>query len=104
MLNSILSAEISLTQYIICELTAMALGFGTALIFLVRDKHTSTFSQSLALLPGAVTLVIMLVNSPWSASAAPPAPPRRSRACSWRWPSAWPAAWAMWAWRSSSLC
>ena len=62
MLNSIRSAEISLTQYIICELTAMALGFGTALIFLVRDKHTSTFSQSLALLPGAVTLVIMLVN------------------------------------------
>ena len=62
MLNSILSAEISLTQYIICELTAMVLGFGTALIFLVRDKHTSTFSQSLALLPGAVTLVIMLVN------------------------------------------
>jgi uncharacterized membrane protein YhiD involved in acid resistance len=62
MLNSILSAEITLTQFLICELTAMILGFGTSLIFQVRDKHTSTFSQSLALLPGAVTLVIMLVN------------------------------------------
>ena len=62
MLNSILTPEITLMQYIICELTAMVLGFGTSLIFLARDKHTSTFSQSLALLPGVVTLVIMLVN------------------------------------------
>ena len=57
MLNSILTAEITLKQYLICELVAMALGFGTSLVFLARDKHTSTFSQSLALLPGAVTLV-----------------------------------------------
>ena len=62
MLNSILTAELSLTQFLICELTAMILGFGTALIFLVRDRHTGAFSQSLALLPGVVTLVIMLVN------------------------------------------
>lgn len=62
MLNSILSAELTLTQFLICELTAMVLGFGTALIFLVRDRHTGAFSQSLALLPGVVTLVIMLVN------------------------------------------
>ena len=62
MLNSILSAQITLPQFLICELTAMVLGFGTALIFLARDKHTNTFSQSLALLPGVVTLVIMLVN------------------------------------------
>ena len=62
MLNSILTAELSLTQFLICELTAMVLGFGTALIFLVRDRHTGAFSQSLALLPGVVTLVIMLVN------------------------------------------
>ena len=62
MLNSILSAQITLPQFLICELTAMVLGFGTALIFLARDKHSNTFSQSLALLPGVVTLVIMLVN------------------------------------------
>ena len=62
MLNSILSAEITLTQYLICELTAMVLGFGTSLIFRARDRHTGAFSQSLALLPGVVTLVIMLVN------------------------------------------
>ena len=62
MLNSILSAQISLPQFLICELTAMVLGFGTALVFLVRDRHTNAFSQSLALLPGVVTLVIMLVN------------------------------------------
>ena len=62
MLNSILSAQITLVQFLICEATAMVLGFGTSLIFRTRDKHTSTFSQSLALLPGVVTLVIMLVN------------------------------------------
>ena len=62
MLNSILSAQITLPQFLICELTAMVLGFGTALVFLVRDRHTNAFSQSLALLPGVVTLVIMLVN------------------------------------------
>lgn len=62
MLNSILSAQITLPQFLICELTAMVLGFGTALVFLARDRHTNAFSQSLALLPGVVTLVIMLVN------------------------------------------
>ena len=62
MLNSILSAQISLPQFLICELTAMVLGFGTSLVFLARDRHSNTFSQSLALLPGVVTLVIMLVN------------------------------------------
>ena len=62
MLNSILTAEMTLSQFLICELTAMALGFGMSLIFLIRDRHTGAFSQSLALLPGVVTLVIMLVN------------------------------------------
>ena len=62
MLNSVLSAQITLPQFLICELTAMALGFGTSLIFMARDRHTGAFSQSLALLPGVVTLVIMLVN------------------------------------------
>jgi uncharacterized membrane protein YhiD involved in acid resistance len=52
----------TLSAFVICELTAMALGFGTALVFLVKDRHTSAFSQALALLPGVVTLVIMLVN------------------------------------------
>ena len=62
MLNSILAPEITLVQYLVCELTAMVLGLGTSLVFLARDKHTSAFTQSLALLPGVVTLVIMLVN------------------------------------------
>ena len=62
MLNSILTAEMTLSQFLICELTAMALGFGISLIFLIRDRHTGAFSQALALLPGVVTLVIMLVN------------------------------------------
>ena len=62
MLNSILSPEMTLPAFLICELTAMALGFGTSLVFLVKDKHTGAFSQSLALLPGVVTLIIMLVN------------------------------------------
>ncbi|MBR5094291.1 MAG: DUF4956 domain-containing protein [Oscillospiraceae bacterium] len=62
MLDSILSAEMTLSAFLICELTAMVLGFGVALVYLFRDRHTGAFSQSLALLPGVVTLVIMLVN------------------------------------------
>ena len=62
MLNSILSAEMTLTAFLICEFTAVVLGFGTALVFLVKDRHTGAFSQALALLPPVVSLVIMLVN------------------------------------------
>lgn len=62
MLNSILSAEMTFTSFLLCELTAVVLGFGTALIFLVKDRHTGAFSQALALLPPVVSLVIMLVN------------------------------------------
>ena len=72
MLNSILSAQISLPQFLICELTAMVLGFGTSLVFLARDRHSNTFSQSLALLPGVVTLVILLVNGNIGAGLAAP--------------------------------
>ncbi len=62
MLNSVLSPEMTLSAFLICELTAMVLGLGTALVFLVKDRHTGAFSQALALLPGVVSLVIMLVN------------------------------------------
>ena len=62
MLDSILSAEMTLPAFLICEVCAMVLGFGVALIYRFRDKHTGAFSQSLALLPAAVSLVIMLVN------------------------------------------
>ena len=62
MLDSILSAEMTLPAFLICEVCAMVLGFGVALVYRFRDKHTGAFSQSLALLPAAVSLVIMLVN------------------------------------------
>lgn len=62
MLNSILSPSMTLSAFLICELTAMALGLGTALIFRFRDQHSGAFSQALALLPPVVSLVIMLVN------------------------------------------
>ena len=62
MLNSILSTQTTLATFLICEGVAMILGLGTALIFRATDRHSGAFSQSLALLPPIVSLVIMMVN------------------------------------------
>ena len=61
-MNSIIGAQISLSSFLICLFTALALGFLRALVFTRRTSHSSAYAQSLALLPAVVTLVIMMVN------------------------------------------
>lgn len=48
--------------FFICLGTAIVLGVLAALVFSAKDFHSSSWIQSIALLPPIVTLVIMMVN------------------------------------------
>ena len=52
----------TLPAFLICLCSAGVLGFAAARVFSFRDRHTGAFTQSLALLPPIVALVIMMVN------------------------------------------
>ena len=60
--NSIITVPISLPQFIACICTALVLGLLGSMTFFYRKFHTGSLAVTLALLPGAVTVVIMLVN------------------------------------------
>lgn len=62
MLNSIITLPITLPTLLICLVTAIALGIFTALVFSFRQHHSKSFMLTLALLPMAVCIVIMMVN------------------------------------------
>lgn len=61
-MNSILTTPLQLTTLITLLATAMILGVLTALVFMFRCQHTTSYGIALALLPMVVCLVIMLVN------------------------------------------
>lgn len=60
--NSIITVPISFPQFIACICTALVLGVLGSMTFFYRKFHTGSLAVTLALLPGAVTVVIMLVN------------------------------------------
>ena len=62
MLNSIIPAEMTIVPFLICVITSMVLGVLAALVFGAKNYHSGSWSQSLAMLPPVVTLVIMMVN------------------------------------------
>ena len=62
MLSSIISGTLSLTTLVICLGTAMVLGVLSAMVFMWRCEHSTSYAIALALLPMVVCLVIMLVN------------------------------------------
>ena len=62
MFNSVIASPMTLTAFLICELSALALGFLTALVFTRGERHSGAYAQTLALLPPVVALVIMMVN------------------------------------------
>ena len=51
-----------ITTFLACIGAALALGIGTALIFQFKTKHTASMAITLAIMPPAIALVIMLVN------------------------------------------
>ena len=62
MLNSVLSTEITLVSFLICIFSSIVLGVLAALVFNAGSNHSGSWTQSIAMLPSVVTLVIMLVN------------------------------------------
>lgn len=61
---------ITLGTFLICIASALVLGTVMALMYGFKNQHTSSFSVTLALLPGAVAVVIMLVNGNLGAGVA----------------------------------
>lgn len=70
MLNSIIQLPLTLETLLTILLTAVVLGILTALVFLFRGRHSSSFALTLALLPVAVSLIILLVNGNLGAGIA----------------------------------
>ena len=62
MLNSIIGTELTLSTFFICTAVSLALGIGLALVGMYRAHSTQSFAITIAVLPMAVQLVIMLVN------------------------------------------
>ena len=70
MLNSVIAGSVTIGSFLICLFSAIALGVLTALAFTYKTKHTSSLAMSLAIMPAAVALVIMLVNGNIGAGVA----------------------------------
>lgn len=62
MLNSIIGTELTLSTFFICTAVSLVLGIGLALVGMYRARSTQSFAITIAILPMAVQLVIMLVN------------------------------------------
>ena len=70
MLNSIIQLLLTLETLLTILLTAVMLGILTSLVFMFRSRHSSSFALTLALLPVAVSLIILLVNGNLGAGIA----------------------------------
>ena len=70
MLDSILTSGITLTTFLICTAVSLILGVGTALVSMYKAKSTQSLAVTLAILPAAVQVVIMLVNGNIGAGVA----------------------------------
>lgn len=64
------STGITLGAFLICIFSALVLGTVMSLVYGFKNQHSSSFSVTLALLPGAVAVVIMLVNGNLGAGVA----------------------------------
>mgnify|MGYP004454010735 FL=1 len=62
MFNSIITVPITLTQFVICIITALVLGVLASVVFTLKNSHSGSLAMSIALLPAIVAVVIMLVN------------------------------------------
>ncbi len=64
------SFHISIPMFLACVGLALLLGIGTALVFQFKTKHTASLAITLAIMPPAIALVIMLVNGNIGAGVA----------------------------------
>ena len=70
MLESILSDGLTISGFLICLLSSLVLGLGTALLARFKNRSTQSFFLTLAILPAAVQTVIMLVGGNLGAGVA----------------------------------
>ena len=70
MLDSILTASLTLESFLLCTGASLVLGIGTALLVRFRNRTTQSFALTLAVLPAIVQMVIMLVNGNLGAGVA----------------------------------
>ena len=70
MLNSIIGTEITLSAFFLCTAVSLVLGVGVALVGTFRAHSSQSYALTLAVLPAAVQVVIMLVNGNIGAGVA----------------------------------
>ncbi len=62
LLDSILTDGLTAGNYLLCTITALGLGFLSALLYQYKNHSSRSFTISLVLLPAVVQTVILLVN------------------------------------------
>ena len=62
MFNCLIPIPMTVSAFLICLLSALALGVLNALVFSFRSEHSGNLPFALVLVPPIVTLVIMMVN------------------------------------------
>ena len=71
MFSSILTSNLSITNFMICIFAALILGVISALVHkMTSDKNSQNFINTLAILPALVTTVIIMVNGNLGTSIA----------------------------------
>lgn len=69
--SSVISSSITPVSFAVCTATSVVVGLAIALVYMFTcKKHSASFVTTLALLPAAVQIVIMLVNGNLGASVA----------------------------------
>lgn len=63
-------SQITAANFLLCTGLALALGLGTALLCMYKNKYSQSFAITLAMLPATVAVVIMLVNGNIGAGVA----------------------------------
>ena len=62
MFQPVISWDMSVPSFLLCEFTALVLGLLTAWIVTRGERHSGAYTQPIVLLPPIVSLVIMMVN------------------------------------------
>lgn len=70
MFNTVFSAGIDAKSFILVMVAGAVLGIVMSLVFMYKNRHTSSFAIALALIPITVAIVIMMVNGNIGAGVA----------------------------------
>ncbi len=70
MLESIIGSQLTITTFAVCTAVSIALGICFAFLSMFKTKCSQSFAVTIAVLPAAVQLVIMLVNGNLGAGVA----------------------------------